>query len=121
MILNIGDKTTEGRKVTFEMVLQALDNIGNYSSEGGRVRCLYVTHLSAPDGGDEGTYVVGMDGPMPRYVVHILAQDLEQDCIAAEYSNGYGFLAGPRSAKWGDFDPEQFRYATLAGAEHDDA
>ena len=38
----------------------------------------------------------------------IIAERLEQDCIAIRYENGKGELIGPKAEAWGEFNPEYF-------------
>lgn len=57
-------------------------------------------------------------------LLHIVAEELDQDCIAVYRElTGAGSLIGPRAAEWGPFNPEYFllldgrRLSEVASAE----
>lgn len=57
----------------------------------------------------EPTLVARVVCKNPNQDVAILAQHLNQDCIAVyDESSKRGALCGPRAERWGDFDPAFF-------------
>lgn len=54
----------------------------------------------------EWTLVVVLEEPLAEDALYLLAETLEQDCVAQLTSDGVGTLVGPRP--WGAFDLNQF-------------
>ena len=54
----------------------------------------------------EWTLVVVLEEPLAEDALYLLAETLEQDCVAQLTSDGVGTLVGPRP--WGEFDLNQF-------------
>lgn len=95
-LLNIGEDTNNGGKVTQEKVISALHLAGALPTD---------LHVWLSD--SELTYVVEVPRELSQREVSDLAIVLDQDAIAYYYS-GQGFLAGPRASKWGPFNPDFF-------------
>lgn len=66
-------------------------------------------HTRLLESDTEPTLVARVEVARPNHDVAILAQHLNQDCIAVyDEFTGRGALCGPRAHKWGDFNPEFF-------------
>ena len=55
----------------------------------------------------EPTLVISIKGRLSNAALFDLCDILQQDCIG-QYCEAEGSLVGPRSARWGAFDPTQF-------------
>lgn len=95
-LLNIGEDTNDGRKLSLEKVVAALHLAGALPMD-------VTTHPSD----SELTYVVEVPRELSTREVKDLSIVLDQDAIAYYY-DGAGFLAGPNAEKWGPFNPEYF-------------
>lgn len=99
-LLNIGEDTTDGRKVLPEKVLAALHLAGALPTE-------FTGYISDT----EYTHVVKIPRELSEREVRDLAIVLDQEAIAYWQGGPYtgrGFLAGPSASKWGSFDPTRF-------------
>lgn len=56
-------------------------------------------------------YAAGKDGIVA--ILHKISGDFNQDCIAVQFCDGTGRLAGPRADIWGPFKPEYFKAPTF--------
>lgn len=106
------------------MEVTLLVNVGLNTSSGGTVPADFARKVLAHYGFEVTRYAVLTSDTEPTLVASVnkayvwtntvylltrVAEDLDQDCIAA-YSEaaGKGKLIGPRAAKWGEFNPEYF-------------
>lgn len=60
-------------------------------------------------------YVQFKSWNQPEFVIHRIAKQLQQDCIATVIG-GEGKLIGPNAAAWGEFNPAFFRRPAIAVA-----
>jgi hypothetical protein len=100
-LLNIGEDTNTGGKVSADKVLAALHLAGALPTD-------IWGHVSDT----EYTYVVEIPRALSEREVRDLAIVLDQDAVA-QWNGVHGILAGPRAKHWGPFDPA--RFLTLHG------
>ncbi len=96
ILLNIGEDTATGQKVTVEKVLAALHLAGALPMD-------ITGHFSD----SEYTHIVRLPRELEGREVRELAIVLEQDAVA-QWNDMEGMLAGPRADRWGPFNPDYF-------------
>lgn len=110
LVLNIGliaspRFTSDATPIRIEAVRAALQAVGFFIKSS---RVVNADHAH----GSEATLVVGVDAnnllSSLTACLFRVSTALQQDCIAVRDAAGYGFLAGPHSTLWGEFNLEYF-------------
>lgn len=97
--LNIGDKV-EGQFVR----LQHREVMAACRKHG--VCPEFVRYIPGATRIAEGTWVIQAKAPKV-WSSHVLAEELQQECIAVRTASG-GYLSGPNTSKYGEFDIKKF-------------
>jgi GGDEF domain-containing protein len=97
-ILNVGLDIPGGGKLNPEDVRSSVEKLG-----------VKVLSENLHQSDTEMTSVLRLSRPLTKDEVYQLAVEHKQDAIAQRLPNGTGFLAGPKAADWGDYNPEYFK------------
>ena len=95
-LLNIGEDTNTGGKLSADKVLAALHLAGALP-----------TNIWGDISDTEYTYIVEIPRVLSEREVRDLSIVLDQDAVA-QWDGRRGILAGPKAAAWGPFDPSRF-------------
>lgn len=94
--LNIGMKVGKSGKLTTKQITDSLKKFG-----------AKLVKKTIKNSGTEPTMIVRLSKPLSEVDLMSLSKLLKQEAIP-QLSNGKGIMAGPKAAKWGDFNPEYF-------------
>jgi diguanylate cyclase (GGDEF)-like protein len=97
-ILNVGLDIPGGGKLNPEDVVKSIERLG-----------VKVLSTNLHQSNTELTLVPRLSRPLTKDEVYQLSVEHKQDAIAQRLPNGTGFLAGPKAADWGDYNPEYFK------------